>query len=294
MMSAPKHPAKFSPEVMEAIGQITRRRITKGCRVLDGFAGTGRIHQLGEIWGWDTVGVEIEPEWAAMDPRTIVGDATALPFADRSFRAYITSPVYPNRMRDHHNAQERCKACLGTGLVLLTEEQWRSKMHIRYGDEGGCIFVDKTIQGRRCTFIDSQIIDGKPVRPACEKCGGTGRRSYKRNTYKHTLDRRNPDGTVADLHPNNAGAMSNNTVYWDLHERAWAEATRVTTHWFVLNVSNSIGKGVENDATDRHLAILSDLGWTEYDRLPAHTKRLRHGANHDARVDNEWVIALRR
>lgn len=237
---------------MDAIGQITQQRVTPGRRVLDGFAGTGRIHRMGDAWGWDTVGVEIEPEWAAMDPRTIVGDATALPFPDATFWAYITSPVYPNRMRDHHNAQERCKPCGGTGSFPLHTRQ------------------------------------------VCKKCNGLGRRVYKRNTYKHTLDRRNPDGTVADLHPNNAGAMSNNTAYWDLHERAWAEATRVTTHWFVLNVSNSIGKGVENDATDRHLALLANLGWTEEDRLPAHTKRLRHGANHEARAANEWVIALRR
>lgn len=112
-----KHPAKFSPEVMDAIGQITRRRVKKGEAVIDGFAGTGRIHRLGETWGWHTTGIEIEPEWANMDPRTIVGDATRLPFADGSFAAYITSPCYGNRMADHHDAKERCKPCDGVGLI---------------------------------------------------------------------------------------------------------------------------------------------------------------------------------
>ena len=113
-----KHPAKFSPEVMDAIGQITRRRVKKGEAVIDGFAGTGRIHRLGETWGWHTTGIEIEPEWANMDPRTIVGDATRLPFADGSFAAYITSP------------------CLAQDHRVLTDDlRWVPVGDVEVGDE---------------------------------------------------------------------------------------------------------------------------------------------------------------
>jgi tRNA G10 N-methylase Trm11 len=73
--------------------------------VLDPFAGTGGIHWLDQF-GFPTVGVEIEPEWAMAHPRTVVGDATSLPFADRVFPFTITSPCFGNRMSDHHDAQD--------------------------------------------------------------------------------------------------------------------------------------------------------------------------------------------
>jgi len=53
-----------------------------------------------------TVGVELEPEWAAQHPRTLVGDARALPFADATLDTVVTSPTYGNRMADHHNAKD--------------------------------------------------------------------------------------------------------------------------------------------------------------------------------------------
>ena len=54
----------------------------------------------------DTVGVEIEPEWAAQRAGTLVGDALMLPFADHTFDAVVTSPTYGNRFADHHNARD--------------------------------------------------------------------------------------------------------------------------------------------------------------------------------------------
>ena len=95
-----RHPAKFSEPIVE----VLRDLVPKG-RVLDPFAGTGRIHWLASD-ATQTVGVEIEPEWATLDPRTIVGDALHLPFEDRSFDGIITSPVYGNRMSDHHDAKD--------------------------------------------------------------------------------------------------------------------------------------------------------------------------------------------
>jgi tRNA G10 N-methylase Trm11 len=84
--------------------------------VLDPFAGVGGIHTLAHS-GLTTVGVELEPEWATAHPRTLRGDSRSLPFPDGAFDAIATSPAYGNRMADHHEAQERCRPCEGTGAV---------------------------------------------------------------------------------------------------------------------------------------------------------------------------------
>ena len=98
--AVPPHPAKFSSGVLEAAAVILGEHDV--LRVLDPFAGVGTVHVL----PYDTVGVEIEPEWAAADPRTIVGDATSLPFSDGTFDTVVTSPCYGNRMADHHEAKD--------------------------------------------------------------------------------------------------------------------------------------------------------------------------------------------
>lgn len=72
--------------------------------ILDPFAGVGRVHRLATDER-RVVGVEIEPEWAALHPDTICADALALPFK-RGFGAAVTSPVYGNRMSDHHEAKD--------------------------------------------------------------------------------------------------------------------------------------------------------------------------------------------
>lgn len=93
-----RHPAKFSQTILSVLREV----VPKDALVLDPFAGTGRVHSIGDC----TVGVEIEPEWADMHPRTIVGNALALPFPDGTFDAIVTSPTYGNRLADHHNARD--------------------------------------------------------------------------------------------------------------------------------------------------------------------------------------------
>ena len=99
------HPAKFSISILERIGDLlaSRRDDDNLELVLDPFAGTGRVH---EIPGITAIGVEIEPEWATMHPRTIVGNTLHLPFRAATFDGMITSPVYGNRHADHHVAKD--------------------------------------------------------------------------------------------------------------------------------------------------------------------------------------------
>jgi tRNA G10 N-methylase Trm11 len=99
------HPAPYSDVILPVLIDALDRRHRK---VLDPFAGTGRIHELRDAVDWDlhTVGVEIEPEWAAIQPDTIVGNALDLPFKDHEFDAICTSPCYGNRFADSHVAKD--------------------------------------------------------------------------------------------------------------------------------------------------------------------------------------------
>lgn len=104
-MTDTKHPAKFSDPILEVIAEECQN--LRGV-LLDPFAGTGKVHQL-QTRKLHTMGIEIEPEWAEMHPRTVVGNALHLPFPDGSIDAIATSPCYGNRMADHHDARDDSK-----------------------------------------------------------------------------------------------------------------------------------------------------------------------------------------
>lgn len=97
-----KHPAPFSPEILAQVDRV----LPSGSYVLDPFAGIGLIHQLRPRV--KTIGIEIEPEWAAMSPFTFVGNALYLDdlFPAATFDAVATSVCYGNRMADSHDAKD--------------------------------------------------------------------------------------------------------------------------------------------------------------------------------------------
>lgn len=101
------HPAKYSEGLIPAFAAL----VPAPARVLDPFAGTGRIHEMRDHGDYDTVGVEIEPEWADLHDDTICCDARCMPFEDGSFDAVVTSPTYGNKMagstESHFDAADR-------------------------------------------------------------------------------------------------------------------------------------------------------------------------------------------
>lgn len=96
------HPARYGNDLLD----VFALHLHPGWKVLDPFAGTGKVHLLRELADVYTTGIEIEPEWAAMHPDTQVGDALELPFAAATFDAIVTSPTYGNRLADNHNASD--------------------------------------------------------------------------------------------------------------------------------------------------------------------------------------------
>jgi tRNA G10 N-methylase Trm11 len=99
------HPAPFSQRILPVLASLLDSTHE---RVLDPFAGVGRIHELPDLVAWrmETMGIEIEPEWAALHERTLVGNALHLDVEDGAFDAVVTSPTYGNRLADSHNAKD--------------------------------------------------------------------------------------------------------------------------------------------------------------------------------------------
>lgn len=93
----PKHPATYTDALLTTFARMLAGRR----RILDPFGGTGGVFALSH-WLPDALieAVEIEPEWAAQHPKTTLGNALVLPWADGYFDAICTSPAYGNRMAD--------------------------------------------------------------------------------------------------------------------------------------------------------------------------------------------------
>ena len=124
-----KHPAKFNDAILAAIN----RALPTSGRILDPFAGTGRIHELATETR-STWGVELESDWADMHYRTLRGDALTLPWIDNTFAAIATSPTYGNRMADKYDGRDGSKR--NTYRVALGHDlQPGNSGAMQWGDE---------------------------------------------------------------------------------------------------------------------------------------------------------------
>jgi hypothetical protein len=214
-----KHPAPFSASILQVMDSWIRMesfwldKRQRRMRVLDPMAGVGRVHQLPGL----TFGVEIEKEWSDQHPRTIQGNALALPWRANSFDVVAVSPVYGNRMSDSFEAKD----------------------------------------------------------------------TSKRISYKFALGRKPSEGSSATLQWG--------PKYRIFHELAWREARRVLRPGglFLLNASDHLRAGEQVPVTAFHCRVLDDLGCVCFARRDVATRRMRFGANHQARVPFEHVLAFR-
>lgn len=250
------HPAKFNPNVLrEAVVVLRAERDRQGkpLRVLDPFAGTGRIHWLGDVLCPDavteTVGVEIEPEGHHMDRRTIVGDATALPAKWRgTFDVMFTSPCYGNRMADKHNAKDACKTCAGAGAI----------------DEPG-------------------------QRNVCPNCGGSG--LSKRNTYRHSLGHDLADNSAAGMQWGPKYRALHDAAWhaaFDAITPGGLAIINAKNFYRTRAAQVELVRVVEY-----HLNAWLVMGATMVSAILVPTRGNRHGTNGQRRVDHEMLLVVR-
>lgn len=163
------HPAPYTSELIPIFADLLNGHHI----VLDPFAGTGRIHEVANLIDIETVGVELEPEWAAMHERTIEGDATDLPFEDDSFDAVCTSPAYGNRMADTHDPTEDShrqtyKHMLGRDLSANNAGgmQWGADYRDLHGKAWAEVYRVLEPGGRLIVNISDHIRDGQRAKVA--------------------------------------------------------------------------------------------------------------------------------
>ena len=107
-----------------------------------------------------------------------------------------------------------------------------------------------------------------------------------RRSYTHDLGRQ--------LQEDNSGAMHWGPKYRDFHRKAWIEAKRVIRPGgrIVLNISDHIRKKQRQFVSSWHTQTLFELGFELVDANRVLTPRLRQGANSEARITAELVLAF--
>lgn len=254
----PDHPARFSRAVLSELRSMLTCEVERvgRVRVIDPFAGVGLVHELADE-RVETIGVEIQPEWAAAHPDTTC--ANVLDFARswerEAFDVLLTSPAYGNRMADSHDARDECRTCAGDGY-----------------------------------YLDQRPPDF--ARITCEACKGSG--LTMRNTYTHALQR---SGAKPVEHDDNAVVMQWGARYREFHDAVWASCSSYLLRpggLVLLNVKNHVRRSEVQRVVEFHVNSWLRLRYTIEEARPIETRGLAYGANHDVRTPHELIIALRK
>lgn len=110
----------------------------------------------------------------------------------------------------------------------------------------------------------------------------------KRHTYRHYLGRPLSGGSSAGLQWGDK--------YRAFHVEAWrlCYGLLVPGGVFVLHISDHIRKGEAQHVPERHLNALSECGLVLEASSQVKASRIRHGANHAARLPYEHIFVFRK
>jgi SAM-dependent methyltransferase len=161
------HPAAFSRPVLRVIRELLGGDAERYKRVLDPFAGTGRIHDLRE-YGFETMGIELEKEWADLSEYTKQGTALKTGLRKGSVDAIATSPTYGNRLADSYDASDPDrrhsyhfdlgrKPSEGSSAVMPWGDEYRA-FHVKAWEEAVRVLKSN---GRFILNIKDHIRDGE-------------------------------------------------------------------------------------------------------------------------------------
>jgi SAM-dependent methyltransferase len=161
------HPAVYSRPVLRVIRELLGGDSERYKRVLDPFAGTGRIHDLRE-YGFETIGIELEKEWADLSEFTKQGTALKTGLRKGSVDAVATSPTYGNRLADSYEATDPDrrhsyhfdlgrKPSEGSSAVMPWGDEYRA-FHVKAWEEAVRVLKSN---GRFILNIKDHIRDGE-------------------------------------------------------------------------------------------------------------------------------------
>ena len=253
-----RFPAKFSPSIIETIVLELRSRLITSGTVFDPYAGIGGIHQLRDhLPGIHTIGMEIEPEFAACSEGVYVGDSAQLAKVIPRDQlddvvAVVTSPDYGNRLADQYlgSDEEKCRNCASldtpAGMVKTSPTEFET----------------------------------------CPKCNGTQRAKSKRMGYAIAMGRKSSPGSGT--------RHQFGTKYRSLHLGvlgAVVEAVNPGT-LLVYNVSSSLDVAGYRPVMEWWLTSIARCANIQA-LVPIETPRLGFGANHDRRAHAEHLIVAR-
>lgn len=265
-----KFPAKYTPAIIDTIVLELRSRLITSGTVLDPYAGIGGIHKLREhLPGIHTIGMEIEPEFAACSEGVYVGDSAQLGKVIPRDQlddvvAVVTSPDYGNRLADQYlgSDNEKCRVCNGRGWVPTVEF-----LNAHPGD---------------WTLADVH----EDQRVGCTGCEQTGKAKSKRMGYAIAMGRKSSPGSGT--------RHQFGTKYRSLHLGvlgAVVEAVNPGT-LLVYNVSSSLDTAGYRPVMEWWLTSIARCANIQA-LVPIETPRLGFGANHDRRAHAEHLIIAR-
>lgn len=114
-----------------------------------------------------------------------------------------------------------------------------------------------------------------------------GRDGSRRHTYRISLGRPLTEGNTGALH-------WRNDEYRILHSEVWAECAGLVRPGglVIINVSNFMKLEVEQLVVEWHLMSWLNMGFKLVEARRVQTRRMKDGANRDARVAGEMLLVL--